>query len=75
LATCTTFWESLTPSKRRTAAYIALATSSLREGESLRPRLELINEGEYEGLQRLEQLPRNPKRRSSHNTYSTHSSE
>jgi aryl-alcohol dehydrogenase-like predicted oxidoreductase len=25
LATCATFWESVTPSKRRTATYIALA--------------------------------------------------
>jgi hypothetical protein len=38
-ATCTTFCESLTPSKRRTAAYIALAYLLLREGGTLRPRL------------------------------------
>src|SRR5687768_15702380 len=42
LATCATFWESVTPSKRRTATYIALA-HLLREGGTRWPRLELIN--------------------------------
>src|SRR5215210_4848543 len=43
LATCTTFWESLTPPKRRTATYIALAYLPLREGGTRMPRLKLIN--------------------------------
>src|SRR5829696_1657752 len=44
LATCTTFCESVTPSKRRTAAYIALCYLLLKRGrDPLGPRLALIN--------------------------------
>jgi hypothetical protein len=67
LVTCTTFWESLTPSKRRTAAYIALCYLLLkRVRDPSGPRLELINEDKYEELQWLAQLPENRDRRSSH---------
>jgi hypothetical protein len=42
-----------------------LPDHALREGETHRPRLELINESKYEGLQNLAQLPRNREIRSS----------
>src|SRR5215210_3747116 len=48
LATLATFCGSVTPSKRRTATYIALA-HLLREGGTRRPRLELINVSSVKG--------------------------
>ena len=42
-SSCATFWESLTPSYRRTATYIALAYLLKLEGGTGRPRLKLIN--------------------------------
>jgi hypothetical protein len=43
LATCATFCESLTPSNRRTATYMALAYLLHIEGGPRRPCLKLIN--------------------------------
>src|SRR5215203_3911869 len=71
---CATFCESVTPSYRRTATYIALAYL-LHKGRADQPRLELMNGANCEGLGYLEQLPRTPSRRSSRNTPPTRLSE
>src|SRR5215216_7883855 len=57
LATCATFWESVTPSYRRTATYIALA-HLLREGGADGSRLKFDQRVQCEGVQGLAQLPR-----------------
>src|SRR5829696_845629 len=53
-----TFWESVTPSYRRTATYIALAYLLHMEGRDDRPRLKLYNAATLAsiGTQRITQM-------------------
>src|SRR5215210_3222777 len=64
LATCATFCESLTPSNRRTATYMALAYLLHIEGGPRRP-CRLDQRAQCERLQGLAQLLRTPSWRSS----------
>src|SRR5215217_5593719 len=59
LATCATFCESLTPSNRRTATYMALAYLLHIEGGPRRP-CRVDQRAQCERLQGLAQLPRIP---------------